>query len=372
MKRKMMCLGLLIAAACSLTVGPGILADSPSGADNATVREAELDEQSEPCLPVPESEMTRITFSMDWLVQNDTAADPWTVTIVFPEKWTKESPKLASDEKAIELVVPTRLLRDHNSSKKDGELAVTFPSYYFNGFPLPEEPPSPPSEKPIEGDSKAMDYVEREWYQASTDDPITGASGRVRPSYYYNPYDQDSCAYQEIEFHTDTYFDVGEIIVEFGEDEEDTKVWFEILNNNNPVGGFECEVEDVDIDEWVNYELYFDYDPGGWEHYWMCWLEYPEDTWYYDHYTDSSNWPEEFIQFAGSSELKRYGEWTDEFWVECEYLRMQHLQVDGEWEDSDEVHDRIEYDERDPASHVQVIDNLYSNSGLRFETYAYN
>jgi len=96
-----------------------------------------IEEAFEPSTPVPESEMTRITFSRDWLLENDHSAGEGTVTITFPASWLEEPPVIPERQETIELVVPTRLLMDHNMSDNPDEIAVTFPAYYFAGLENP-------------------------------------------------------------------------------------------------------------------------------------------------------------------------------------------------------------------------------------------
>jgi hypothetical protein len=85
--------------------------------------------------PVPESELTHIIFSMNWILENDVDPDPRTVKISFPEAWLTKSPTLASGEKSIELAIPTELLWHDNMSKTAGVITVTFPNSVFRGLP---------------------------------------------------------------------------------------------------------------------------------------------------------------------------------------------------------------------------------------------
>jgi hypothetical protein len=89
---------------------------------------------SEPSTPVPESEMARITFSLEWLMENDVAPDDDTVTITFPASWLREPPEIPEEDETVELAVPMRLLMDHNESDDPDEITVTFPDYYFDGL----------------------------------------------------------------------------------------------------------------------------------------------------------------------------------------------------------------------------------------------
>ncbi len=87
-----------------------------------------------PSTPLPQEELTRITFSRTWLLENDVEPDEGTVTITFPESWLQEPPTIPDGEEAVELSVPERLLMDHNTSANPDEITVTFPSYHFEGL----------------------------------------------------------------------------------------------------------------------------------------------------------------------------------------------------------------------------------------------
>jgi hypothetical protein len=87
-----------------------------------------------PSTPVSESEMTRITFSRTWLLENDVEPDKGTVTITFPESWLRDPPDIPEGEEIVELAVPTRLLMDHNTSDDPSVITVTFPDRYFDGL----------------------------------------------------------------------------------------------------------------------------------------------------------------------------------------------------------------------------------------------
>jgi len=90
--------------------------------------------------PMPESELTRITFSKNWLLENDVEPDPATVKITFPASWLEESPSVAPDDEGVELTVPTDMLNAHNESTNPEEITVSFPVYYFEGLPVPPLP----------------------------------------------------------------------------------------------------------------------------------------------------------------------------------------------------------------------------------------
>ncbi len=84
--------------------------------------------------PLPESELTRITFSKEWLLENDAEPDPGTVKITFPASWLEEFPPVSSDDESVELTVPTKMLNAHNESTNPDEITVSFPNYYFKGL----------------------------------------------------------------------------------------------------------------------------------------------------------------------------------------------------------------------------------------------
>jgi hypothetical protein len=93
-----------------------------------------------PSEPLPESELTRITFSKEWLLENDVEPDPGTVKITFPASWLEESPPVDAGDESIELTVPTDMLNAHNESTNPDEITVSFPVYYFDGLPAPSLP----------------------------------------------------------------------------------------------------------------------------------------------------------------------------------------------------------------------------------------
>ncbi len=84
--------------------------------------------------PLPESELTRITFSKKWLLENDVEPDHATVKITFPSSWLEEPPPVAADDESIELTVPTDMLNAHNESANPNEITVSFPAYLFDGL----------------------------------------------------------------------------------------------------------------------------------------------------------------------------------------------------------------------------------------------
>jgi len=89
---------------------------------------------STPSSPLPESEITSVILSLQWVLENDTEPNPGTVRITFPATWLENPPPIQAGEEAVELSVPTRLLMDSNTSKNPDELTVTLPNRYFKGL----------------------------------------------------------------------------------------------------------------------------------------------------------------------------------------------------------------------------------------------
>jgi len=89
-----------------------------------------------PSEPLPESELTRITFSKNWLLENDVEPDPGTAKISFPASWLEEHPLVAADEESVALAVPTNMLNAHNESTNPDKITVSLPNYYFKGLPV--------------------------------------------------------------------------------------------------------------------------------------------------------------------------------------------------------------------------------------------
>jgi hypothetical protein len=93
-----------------------------------------------PSEPLSESELTRITFSKEWLLENDVEPEPGTVKITFPASWLDESPPVSANDESVELTVPTKMLNAHNESTNPAQITVSFPNYYFKGLPVPPMP----------------------------------------------------------------------------------------------------------------------------------------------------------------------------------------------------------------------------------------
>lgn len=373
MKRKIMCLGLLIAAVCSLTLSSGVLAEddgSPPGLSDK-MKDPDFWKPFVPSKPIPESEITRIKFSKDWLLKNDVEPDEGTVTIAFPKSWTISQPKMATGEETVELVVPTRLLNDHNMSKRDGEMKVTFPYYYFNGLEVAEEDAPDMAEVEPTERAERPDYEEREWWEPSGDELITGASGRVRPYQHDNDDFQHFVSYHEIEFgdFEDGTEDGVEIISAMWESPGDTALMFAVYDDGDQVYGFDCRT-DIEVGDYGNYEWYTNYDEQ--EAYWyvVCWIEYPDDTWYMDWHRDDTYTPH-YKDVVGSAEVYETSPWHEDFLVRTQYSRVESLLVDGEWSSRSDIEDLLEYNKREADDWVTVTDYMSSTSGLRFKLTTY-
>jgi len=103
----------------------------------ASKTEEEFLEMTEPhpMTPVPESELTRITFSLDWLLENDQFPEPTSVKITFPASWLDEPPVWPEGAETVELVVPTELFETENVSTDPEVIVLIVPSAYFIGYP---------------------------------------------------------------------------------------------------------------------------------------------------------------------------------------------------------------------------------------------
>jgi len=93
-----------------------------------------LEPVSTPAAPLPESGMTRISFSRQWLLENDVEPDEDTVTITFLRLWMRHPPDMLADEETVELVIPTRFLMDQNTNEHPAMLTVTLPRRCFEGL----------------------------------------------------------------------------------------------------------------------------------------------------------------------------------------------------------------------------------------------
>lgn len=320
-----------------------------------------------PSKPIPESQMTHITFAKDWLLKNDIEPDPGTVKITFPASWLQNPPLVTANVGNVELSVPTRLLKDHNESNNPDEITVSFPNYYFKGLPAPPVP-SKPLIKNINGSTsgggtRAIEYVQRMWYDHTAGDDIKGARGRVTPDTHENTEDETFIAYHEIEFGGDTYGDWVEIISDMRTDDADTSVWFALWKSNVWITTFDCGTN-VPVGNTANYEFYTNTS----EEYTICWLEYPDDTWYMDWRSDSTP-PTDYEDFVGSSELDTIGGISEEFYVLTDSVSIESLKTD-DWQAASYVNQRLDYDHSSADADYVGIGATLDSSGLFFYEWA--
>lgn len=373
MRGKRLGIAVAFAIVSMLIWSTGVVAQDPGFVPSMSdkMKYPEFNEPFVPSKPIPESAITRIAFSKDWLLENDMEPDAGTVTIVFPESWMVNQPRLAAGEEAAELVVPTQLLNDHNRSRRDGEIKVTLPYYYFDGLSVPEDAPETETVKAETDDLNRndMDYVEREWYEPTGGDDITGARGRMRPYLYENEEDQYFVSFHEIEFGDQSTGDWVEIIVDMRDFESDTRLWFAMYDDGVWIQSFDCKTY-IDIEDYGNYEVYKAHDEEEDYDYTSCWIEYPDDTWLYDYYRDDTP-TDTYEDFVGSGELDEIQTWTEDFFLRTYYARLEYLLVDGDWCDTGDVQDLLEWDHRVSSSHVSITDYMGS-TGLRFNMATYD
>jgi hypothetical protein len=95
---------------------------------------------------VPESEMVRVTFPLQWILENDTDPNPRFVYITFPADWLEDSPKVFQGEPTVEFIIPRRLMELDDMNDDPEWITVTFPNDFFSGLPeyKPENTISPP------------------------------------------------------------------------------------------------------------------------------------------------------------------------------------------------------------------------------------
>jgi hypothetical protein len=287
--------------------------------------------------PLPESEITRVKFSKDWVIKNDIDPNPVSIKITFPAAWIEKSPILIEDEISVELIVPTNILNCHNTSKNTEEITVVFPYYYFTNYPSPVFPTSPEIEdikSTKNGGLKDIEYEQRIRYAATSGDYILGAAGTVRPYTYENDADETFVAYHEIETYG-AINDCIEIISDMETTEASTKVWYAIWNNHNNVfSGGNVRIY-VDVGDSVYYEWWLN------TGYYNLYLYYDGD-WYGDYFYDST--PSSYFDvFKGSSELDPIGGITEEFFVYTNPVSIIDLYTDN-WNGASYVNQRLDYD----------------------------
>jgi len=369
MRKKRLVIAVAFAIMSSMIFSTGVLAEDPELPSPPSLADKMKDPNfkawAPASTPLPESEITRIAFPMDWILKNDADPDPWYVRITFPESWIKNQPVLPADEKTVTLSVPTRLLLHHNQSRKADEFTVSFAIQHFEGLSVPERPLGPVVDVTAIADSpggtKAIQYEARRWYEHATgEDDITGALGFVTP-YEYDPGYETFFTYHEIEFGGNTSGDWVEIIRQVEHVVSRTRVFFCFVDNNvyNYPQGLTI---DVGINDEVYYEFYVDYDPEEQEDYIMGWLEYDGD-WYWDLMYESTA-PDHYDYFIGSSEIDTKSGIQEDFVVQSR-LYLDQLRVDDEWEDSSYVEDALDYLQYDLDYYVRVS-HYMDVDGLRF------
>jgi len=84
--------------------------------------------------PLPESEMTRIIFSRQWLLENDQDPGERYVKITFPESWLREPPNIPEGDEAVELRIPALWLAHNNESDNPDEITASFSVRFFDGL----------------------------------------------------------------------------------------------------------------------------------------------------------------------------------------------------------------------------------------------
>lgn len=322
---------------------------------------------------VPESDMTRVTFSMKWILENDMDENPNSVKINFPKTWIIESP-FQKEEGSVELAVPTELLEFNNYSEIPEDVYVTFPNAYFIG--LPEVPlPSVPIKEElaklnIKSGTKQIDYLEQHNYSVTdNDDPVKGARGSMAPSVLQNPDDETFLTYHEIEFRESLAAwgaDGVEVILMTVEDDYDKQeVMFAYYNENAYWPNYYCShaIGSGDSARWewyINYQGVVNFLIRDANYMWLV-----SDT-----YTDGTP-PPEFTIVIGSSELESRGGIAESFFV-YSVLTLDDLYAGGSWHGSSYVNQRLDWIEAsDPMDYVGIY-TLLNSSYLYVGAYAMN
>jgi hypothetical protein len=313
--------------------------------------------------------MIRLAFSLDWICQNDIDTDPQTVKITFPQSWIKAPPPISNESQLVTLNIPTQLLFDHNKSKDTKEITVSFPNYYFDGLPSSEITSVPSDIEPDRDDNAtdAIEYAERMWYNHNAGDYITGARGRVVPTYHYNE-GEDFIVYQEIEFYGyGGGDDAIEIISDIRPNVDDTKVWVAVWRDGTWISSFNLGLL-ADIGDEIHYEFYTRSYSG-----YICWLQDTEGYWYNGTCADSTL-PSDFRYITGSCEIDTVNGLSENFTV-CTYpITVEGLETAPSyaWSSSSYVDQRFDFWYQDAdAPHVYITSTL-TQSGLFFYQTATN
>jgi hypothetical protein len=85
---------------------------------------------------VPESEMTNLVFSYEWLVKNNQWDDNGnSFKVTFPISWLTNPLPVPTGETSVTLRVPTQLLLHHDENPDPDVYTGSFPRSYFLGMP---------------------------------------------------------------------------------------------------------------------------------------------------------------------------------------------------------------------------------------------
>ncbi len=325
-----------------------------------------------PTEKLPESELTHILFSHDWLISNDADPDPNAIKITFPKSWTQETP-LVKDT-PIELIVPTRLLNSSNTSINSNEMTVTFPTRYFKGLPIVPNTSNTKNSASATGGVYAVDNIEYQealGYDASNGDNITGAWGDVTP-YYYSNSGESFWVYHEIEFHTnhdprpgfdDPYYDTFEIVSVMGS-QTTTRVFVAVYRDGQWATAPSFLSINVNFGDCIGYQFMIE----SWG--WACYFQDTSYNWYYNSLTDSTP-PSRLIYIAGSAEIDTMGGISNDFMAETYPLTVKGLETNGSsWQTASYISQRFS-DTRKWTQYAQYasVSGTLNLSGLSFCEY---
>ena len=88
-----------------------------------------------PTPPIPDSEMTTIVFSLEWLRKNDQWPDSSGFKVTFPTSWLTNAPPVPEGETPITLWVPTKLLMDNDENPDPNFITAALFDLFFKGLP---------------------------------------------------------------------------------------------------------------------------------------------------------------------------------------------------------------------------------------------
>ncbi len=92
---------------------------------------------------VPESEMTTVILSYEWLVSHNEGPDQNSFRVTFPASWLSEPPPLAPGETPVTLRAPTELLLSHDEDADPDVFSGLLPAMFFTDLPQPASSPMP-------------------------------------------------------------------------------------------------------------------------------------------------------------------------------------------------------------------------------------